>query len=221
MDFLAIADQNHLPKGQSERIPVPKDQSAPTNVTLLGRLRRDPNDRAAWNEFVARYQPKILEWCRGRGLQEPDAHDATQSVLLKLSRLMATFPYDPLQSSSGWLNTLTHHAWRDLVAESERVGIGSGDSRVGEFFEHVKAGDDLIEHLEEEFQRELMEHAMVRARLRVAARTWDAFRLTALEGHSGPAAAAQLEMTVAHVYVAKSEVKKIIRREIGKLERTE
>ena len=68
---------------------MPKDHPSGTSVTLLGRLREDPKDQAAWNDFVARYQPKILQWCRGWGLQESDANDVTQAVLLKLSRLMA------------------------------------------------------------------------------------------------------------------------------------
>jgi RNA polymerase sigma factor (sigma-70 family) len=200
---------------------LPIDHSSRTSVTLLGRLRQDPKDQAAWIDFVARYQPKILQWCRGWRLQEPDAQDVTQAVLLKLSRLMATFAYDPSRSFRGWLKTLTHHAWRDLAAERKREGIGSGDSRMREFFESLQAGDDLIQHLEGEFHRELMDQAMVRVRPRVAQRTWDAFRLTALEGCSGAAAAAQLEMKVARVYVAKSEVKEMVRQEIRKLERTE
>jgi DNA-directed RNA polymerase specialized sigma24 family protein len=70
---------------------VPQDQSSRTSVTLLGRLRRDPRDQTAWNEFVSRYRPKILEWCRRWRLQESDAQDVTQAVLLKLSSLMAMF----------------------------------------------------------------------------------------------------------------------------------
>ena len=200
---------------------MPKDRPSGTSVTLLGRLHHDPKDQAAWNDFVARYQPKILHWCRGWRLQEPDAQDVTQAVLLKLSRLMATFDYDPSRSFRAWLKTLTHHAWRDLVAERKREGIGSGDSRMREFFESLQAGDDLVRHLEEEFHRELMDQAMALVRPRVAERTWDAFRLTALEGRSGAVAAAQLEMKVARVYVAKSEVKEMIRREIRKLEGAE
>jgi RNA polymerase sigma factor (sigma-70 family) len=199
---------------------VPQDHSSRTSVTLLGRLRHDPNDQAAWNDFVARYQPKILQWCHRWRLQESDAQDVTQAVLLKLNGLMATFAYDPSRSFRGWLKTLTHHAWRNLEAESKRVGLGSG-GRMGEFFDNLQAGDDLVEHLEEESRRELMDQAMVLVRSRVEPRTWDAFRLTAMEGCSGAAAAAQLEMKIARVYVAKSEVKKMIREEIRKLEGVE
>ena len=116
---------------------MPEDHSSRTSVTLLGRLRQDPKDQAAWNDFVARYEPKILQWCRGWRLQESDARDVTQAVLLKLHGLMAKFAYDPSRSFRGWLKTLTHHAWRDLVAERKRAGIGSGDSRMGEFFENI------------------------------------------------------------------------------------
>jgi RNA polymerase sigma factor (sigma-70 family) len=197
---------------------LPEDHSSRTSVTLLGRLRQDPKDQAAWNDFVARYQPQLLKWCRGWGLREPDAQDVTQAVLLKLSYLMANFAYDPSRSFRGWLKTLTHHAWRDLVFERKRAGVGSGDSRMAEFFASLQAGDDLVRHLEEEFERELVDQAMALVRPRVAPRTWDAFRLTALEGCSGAAAAAQLEMTVARVYVARSEIKKMIQDEVRKLE---
>ena len=200
---------------------MPEDHPSQTSSTLLGRLRRDPRDQAAWNDFVARYQPRILDWCRGWGLQESDAQDVTQDVLLKLSRSMATFVYDRSRSFRGWLKTIAHHAWRDLVAERKRAGVGSGDSRMGELLDNIQAGDDLVQQLEEEFRRELLDEAMARVRPRVAPRTWDAFRLTALEGCSGAAAAAQLQMKAAHVYVAKSEVKMMIREEVRRLEGTE
>ena len=200
---------------------MPTNKSPQTSVTLLGRLRQDPKDEAAWTDFVARYQPIILQWCRGWRLQEPDANDVTQAVLLRLSRLMATFVYEPSRSFRGWLKTLSHHAWRDLVDERKRAGTGSGDNRMREFFANLEAGDDLVHHLEEEFRRELMEQAMALVRLRVAERTWDAFRLTAIEGRSGAETAAQVGMKVARVYKAKSEVKEMIRQEIRKLEEFE
>jgi RNA polymerase sigma-70 factor (ECF subfamily) len=204
--------------GRSETNSVPEDHPSQTSVTLLGRLRRDPNDQAAWSQFVARYRPRILEWCRRWQLQESDAQDVAQDVLLKLSRSMATFVYDPSRSFRGWLKTITRHAWRDLVGERKRTGVGSGDSRMRELLENVQAGDGLVQQLKEEFRRELMDEAMARVRPRVAPRTWDAFRLTALEGCSGAVAAAQLQIKVAHVYVARSEVKEMIRREIRRLE---
>jgi RNA polymerase sigma factor (sigma-70 family) len=205
----------------SETISVSEEHLSRTSVTLLGRLRQEATDQAAWNDFVARYEPKILQWCRGWGLQESDARDVTQDVLLKLQRLLAKFAYDPSRSFRGWLRTLTHHAWRDLVDDRKRKGSGSGDTAMQEFFENVAAGDTLVEQLEEEYRGELLDQAMARVRERVEPRTWDAFRLTTLEGCSGATVADRLEMKITRVYTAKSEVKKMIRAEIRMLEKIE
>ena len=89
---------------------------------------------------------------------------------------------------------------------------------MAKFLESLQAGDDLVEQLEDEFRREVMDRAMERVKRRVSARTWDAFRLTALEGLSGAAAAERLEMQIARVYGARSEVKEMIREEVRKLE---
>ncbi len=169
------------------------DHSTQTSVTLLGRLCADPQDQAAWQEFVARYEPNIFLWCLGWHLQESDARDVTQDVLLKRYRSLTTFTYDPSRSFRAWLKTLTRHVWRDLVEDRNRVGRGggSGDSEIQEFFESIVAGDDLATRLEEEFRRELMDHAMARVRSRVEPRTWDAFRLTAIDGCSGAEVAAR------------------------------
>ena len=190
-----------------------QDHPSTTSVTLLGRLRHDPADQAAWSDFVARYGPKILQWCRRWRLQEADAQDVTQDVLLKLHGLMARFSYDASRSFRAWLKTLAHHAWRDLVAERRRAGIGTGDTQMAALLDDLAAGEDLAGDLPEEFRRELLEQAMARVKARVPSQTWDAFRLPALEGPSG-AEAVQFQMRTAQVYLARSKVKNRIQEEV-------
>src|SRR5581483_12360673 len=96
-----------------------------TSVSLLGRLRQNHTDQEAWSEFVRRYAPRILCWCRHWNLQEADAQDVTQDVLLKLADKMRTFAYDPSLSFRAWLKTLTHHAWRDFVDSRARADRGA------------------------------------------------------------------------------------------------
>jgi RNA polymerase sigma factor (sigma-70 family) len=189
-----------------------------TRVTLLGRLRRDPTNEAAWGEFVEHYGSKIYGWCRKWGLQEADAQDVAQSVLLKLAQKMREFTYDPTRSFRAWLKTLTHHAWSDFLESRQRPGLGSGDSRVQGVLGSIAARDDLVEQLRAEFDRELLEEAMARVRLRVAPQTWQAFALTALEGLSGAAAAERIPMQVAQVFVAKRRVQKMLQQEVARLE---
>jgi RNA polymerase sigma-70 factor (ECF subfamily) len=190
-----------------------------TRVSLLGRLRRNPADQAAWQEFVQHYGPKVTGWCRRWGLQEADAQDVTQDVLLKLAATMKTFTYDPGRSFRGWLRTLAHHAWSDFLQDRARPGQGSGDSQVLQLLGTTAARDDLASGLEEQLDRELLEEAGCRVRLRVAPSTWEAFRLTAVEGLSGQEAARRTGLSVGQVYVAKHRVEKLLREEVQKLER--
>jgi RNA polymerase sigma-70 factor (ECF subfamily) len=196
-----------------------QDHSSTTSVTLLGRLSHDPTDQGAWSEFVARYGPIILHWCRGWRLQEAEAQDVAQDVLLKLHGRMAAFAYDASGSFRAWLKTLAHHAWRDLVVERRRAGIGTGETAMATFLNNLAAGGDLAGDLQEESRRELLDHTMARVKARVLSQTWDAFRLTALKGCTGAAATAQLQMRTAQVYLARSKVKKRIQEEVRRLER--
>ena len=193
-------------------------QDSGTRVTLLGRLRRDPTDQAVWEEFVEHYGPRIYGWCRKWSLQEADAQDVTQNVLLRLAEKLRDFSYDPSRSFRAWLKTLTHHAWSDFVQARSRPGQGSGDNGIGRMLDNLEAREDLVKHLEAEFDREVLEEAMLRVRLRVAPQTWQAFHLTALEGLSGAEAAARIPMQVAQVFVAKRRVQKMLQEEVARLE---
>lgn len=189
-----------------------------TRITLLGRLRRDPTNQAAWGEFVDQYGPKIMGWCQKWQLQEADAQDVTQNVLLKMAEKLRDFTYDPQRSFRAWLKTVAQHACSDFMTGRQRPGLGSGDSQVGQLLSNAAARDDLLKHLEDEFDREVLEEAMHRVRLRVAPQTWQAFWLTAWEGLPGAEAAERIPMQVAQVYVAKRRVQKMLQDEVAKLE---
>jgi RNA polymerase sigma-70 factor (ECF subfamily) len=189
-----------------------------TRVTLLARLRQDPTDQTAWDEFVERYGRHIYRWCRRWKLQDADAEDVTQEILLKLAQKLRAFTYDPSRSFRGWLKTVAHHAWRDFVDSPRHGRAAAGDSEVRELMQTLEAREDLVQKLEEAFDQELLEAAKVQVRLRVAPHTWEAFRLVALEGLPAAEVAARVQMQVAMVYVAKSKVQKMLQEEIRKLE---
>jgi RNA polymerase sigma factor (sigma-70 family) len=189
-----------------------------TSASLLGRLRHQPTDQDAWSEFVDRYGARIYGWCRRWNLQDADAKDVTQAVLASLCIKMKTFTYDPGQSFRGWLRTLTHHTWSDLVARRRVVPVGGRDGGGTQWLESLEARDDLMELLNEQFDHELLDVAIVRVRLRVEPHTWEAFRLTAMEGMAGTAVADRLGIKVATVFKAKSKVQRMLREEICRLE---
>lgn len=195
-------------------MPKPDD----TRITLLHRLNKDPGDQRSWAEFVRVYGPVIRGWCQHYGLQDSDAQDVEQNVLLKLTAKLPQFQYDPTRSFRAWLKTLTHHAWHDFVTEAGYRNRGSGDSDILEQLQSVAAKEDLAARVEATFDKELLEIALGRAKGRVEEHTWEAFRLTALDGMSSQEAADALKIRVSQVYLAKHRVQKLVHDEIKQLE---
>jgi len=194
------------------------DSTGPTtHLSLLVRLRDTPDDQGAWAEFVARYQPRVYAWCRQWRLQDADAHDVTQDVLLRLAARMRAFRYDPAGSFRAWLRTVARNAWSDHLTNRQRVAQGSGDERALGLLNQLAAGDDLAEYLKQEFDQEVLEEARHRVRQRVDPHTWEAFVLTAHEQLAGADVAARLGMTVANVFKAKSRVLKFLQEEVARL----
>ena len=189
-----------------------------TRVTLLHRLNADPNDQASWAEFVGLYAPVIRFWCQRWGLQESDAEDVAQNVLVRLTAKLPGFEYDRTKSFRGWLKTLTHHAWHDFITDSARKLRGSGDSAVLAQLHSVEARTDLETRVAAAFDRELLDIAVGRVRERVAEATWEAFRLTAFDGLPPADAADQLGVRVSQVYLAKHRVQKLLQEELTTLE---
>lgn len=194
------------------------DSADTTRVTLLHRLHQNPGDQLSWGEFFATYSPAIRGWLLHWGLQEADAQDVAQNVLMRLTQKLPQFKYDPSKSFRGWLKTLTHHAWHDFVTEAGYRTRGSGDTSVLDQLQSVEAREDLAARVEATFDRELLEMALVRARGRVAENTWMAFKLSALDGVAPQMVADQIGIRVSQVYLAKHRVQKLVQEEIRAME---
>lgn len=194
------------------------DTTDNTRVTLLHRLNKDPSDQFSWAEFVRLYSPVIRGWLLHWGLQEADTQDVAQNVLLRLTAKLPQFQYDPSRSFRGWLKTLTHHAWHDFVTESGYRNRGSGDSGVLEQLQSLAAREDLAARVEATFDKEVLDIALGRAKGRVAANTWEAFRMAALDGVPPQQVADKLGVRVSQVYLAKHRVQKLVQEEIKAIE---
>ena len=189
------------------------DGKSDTSLTVLERLQRDPDDPEAWRLFLEKYQPRIRRWCLTWGLQDSDADDVTQEVLVKLFAALRKFQYDPSRSFRAWLKTVAQHAWSDFVSARRRhpdQPLSGADTLA----ESADAHSDLEKQLEEGFNHELFEMAMSCVKNRVNPATWKAFQLTAIEGLSGAAAAAKLQIPVGNIFVAKHRVQKMLQEEV-------
>ena len=196
------------------------DTPTQTSATLLARLGGEVTDAAAWDQFVRRYGPQLLAWCRRWELQSADAEDVCQDVLLRVAKQMRHFHYDSARSFRAWLKTVARAAWADWLESGKRPGRGSGDTGVWELLASVEARDDLVARVEAEFDQELLDVATARVRLRVEPATWEAFKLTAVDGLSAADAAARTGLKVATVFVAKGRVLKMLADEVAALDPT-
>jgi RNA polymerase sigma-70 factor (ECF subfamily) len=191
---------------------------ASTSPTLLHRLRTHPTDDVAWRHFIDRYGTQIYSWCRNWGLQDADAQDVTQTVLLKLGRRMRTFEYDRQQSFRAWLHTVTRHALHDFHAAQKALPPTAYSQDFLEKLVQLESREDLLVRLERVFDLELLESAKLRVRLRVLSHTWQAYQMTAERRIPALAVAQQLGLPLSTVYAAKANVVKMLQKEIASLE---
>lgn len=189
-----------------------------TRASLLVRIR-DQRDGAAWSQFVEIYSPLIYGFGRKHGLQDADAVDLTQEVLRIVARTAERFEYDAkLGSFRGWLFTIVRNELRTWLSRQQRVVPGSGDT--AEQLRLAEIADDATESAawDQDHERRLFAWAAEQVRKEVQTATWQAFWRTAVEGHSGKEVAADLEMSVAAVYLAKSRVMARLKELVNELD---
>jgi RNA polymerase sigma-70 factor (ECF subfamily) len=177
----------------------------PTRASLLVRLR-DQRDEAAWTEFVDLYAPLVYGYLRRQGLQDADAADLGQDVLTAVAGALGRLEYDPRRGSfRNWLFTLVRRKlsnWRAVQSHRPR---GSGDSVIQELLDQCPAPQEQPEW-EAEWEQRQFAWACEQVRKNVTASTWQAFWRTAVDGQPGKCVAADLGLTVAAVYLARSRV---------------
>lgn len=191
-----------------------------TSLSLLKRLKQQPADQQAWDDLVQRYGSRILVWCRHWGLQDADAADVTQTVLLKLAKGIQRFSKDSGGSFRAWLKTLAHHSWYDLV-NSRQHKMAKGSTDLAAAFDSLDAKDELAKCLETEWEQELLQLASGRVRKRVDAKTWQAFELLTIESQSAQQVSEKLGISLTSAYKAKSNIVKMLQEEVSLLETSE
>jgi RNA polymerase sigma-70 factor (ECF subfamily) len=182
-----------------------------TPPSLLERLRL-PNEAGAWDQFVALYTPLLYRWARARGLQEADAGDLVQDVLVLLVRKLPEFRYDPGRSFRAWLHTVTLNCWRDRQRRKSGQPVGGGDD-----LSDPPAPDDIGEIAEAEYRSYLVRRALELMRAEFRPTTWQACWEHVVSGKTAAQVAAELGLTPGAVYVARSRVLARLREELRDL----
>jgi RNA polymerase sigma factor (sigma-70 family) len=190
-----------------------------TRASLLARLG-DPEDRAAWQQFVELYGSLVYGFARNRGLQDADAADLTQEVFLAVSNVMGRWKYDPKQGRfRGWLYGITRNKIARFLERRRLQPVGSGDTNAQKRLDEQPDPDqDGQEVWELEFQKQLFRVTAAKIRDQFASTTWQAFWQTAVEGKPAAAVSKDLGLSVGAVYVARSRVLARLKEEMSRIE---
>ena len=179
-----------------------------TSITLLERVRQQ-DDSAAWNRFVELYTPLLLNWARQRGLQENDAVDLAQEVLIIARQRLPTFNYDPTLRFRSWLRTIAVNKANEFY---RRRKIGNQQLTEGQIAKMV-AGSDK-EFWEEDYRKQLFARALQIMQDKFESGTWK----VALESLTTDRPARELSrefgISESAVYQARSRVLCRLREEL-------
>jgi len=194
------------------------NSSPETRASLLIRVR-DPADQAAWHEFVEIYRPVILRLARQKGMQQADAEDVAQTVLVSLAKTVEQHEHDPRRAKfRTWLGRVAHNAILNALTRG-KPDRGSGDSAVAALLDgHGSPTGPDSDLLRLEHRREVFRWAARQVRREFQQETWDAFWRTAVEGHTVDAVAEQLAKNRGAIYAARSRVMRRIQEKVAEYE---
>ncbi|MEM9366854.1 MAG: sigma-70 family RNA polymerase sigma factor [Planctomycetota bacterium] len=188
-----------------------------TRKSLIVRVR-DVDDSHAWSEFVEIYGPLVYRFGRDRGLQDSDAADLSQMVLMEVARCIERFDYDAkIGRFRNWLLVIARSKFSNLVSKKARLKEDGGSQAFQTLSEH-SIDDTLADQWEHEYRQHLFQWAAETVRLEVEEPTWNAFWQTAVEGQPVTRVAEQTGLKVGSVYVAKSRVLVRIRAKIAEVD---
>jgi RNA polymerase sigma factor (sigma-70 family) len=191
-------------------MPVPE-----TRASLLLRLR-DPLDQSAWETFLQIYQPLMIRLARSRGIQDADARDISQEVLMAVAGAIDRWETNPERGSfHGWLSRIIRNLVVNFLIRQSRHPRGSGDTDFKRWMDaqpDPRSEESALFDREEERQR--FRWAADRIRPEFQETTWNAFWQTAVEVRDAASVARELGVPVGVIYVSRSRVMKRLREQV-------
>ena len=174
-----------------------------------------------WPQLVASCELRIAAWCRRFGLQDADALDVSQNVLLKMVNSLRSGNFDAKKGNFlCWLKVVTDNTIRTLLwKRATRRECVNGEPMDASLESICLASTHEPSSEEARNEEESLKHQLQQAenfvKPRVKRETWEAYQLTMHENLSPSHTAEQIGISVRDVYVAKCRVIGYLKRELG------
>jgi RNA polymerase sigma-70 factor (ECF subfamily) len=185
-----------------------------TSLSLLDQLQHSPDDQA-WNRLVGLYAPLLMRWLKRYEVQNSDAEDLIQDVLLVVSRDLKGFDHAGHPGAfRSWLRTILvnrlRNFWRNRNQGPQAFGRSDIDQRLAEL-------EDPASQLSQLWNKQHDRHVVLRLLALVEphfeANTWKAFCRVALEGKRADVVAKELGISLNSVFISKSRILSRLRQE--------
>jgi RNA polymerase sigma-70 factor (ECF subfamily) len=182
----------------------------PTSATLLQRLL-DRNDGAAWDRFVALYEPLLRRWLAPQLPQVADLDDVTQQVLTVVLEKLPAFEHSGRAGAfRAWLRAISTNCLRKFW----RSRPAAGPDPEALLLQLEDSQSALSQQWDREHDEFILRRVLELVEPEFTPKTWTAFRRVALEHAEPEVVAAEVGMTVNAVCIAKSRVLRRLREEI-------
>ena len=189
-----------------------------TSLSLLDRACADAKDET-WRHLASVYSPLLRSWLTRFEVEAMDADDLVQEVLLTVSRELPRFEHSGRAGAfRNWLRMILVHRLRDFWRSRKYRPVAAGGSS---WIEQLNQLEDESSSASQawnlEHDRHVMAQLLENVRPRFEPKTWEAFHRQMFDGQRADIVAAELGMPLNSVYVARSRVLSILRREAAGL----
>ncbi len=183
-----------------------------TSASLLERLL-DRADCDAWTRMVDIYSPLIRLWLGRYGLPQSEVDDISQTTLSSVVANLPQFRHNGrVGAFRNWIRTITVNSLRQKFRlDRKRLDAPGGRAILADLNELEDPESGLSKLWDRAHDAHVLRTLITWAEPEFEAKTWQAFRRQVLEETPPKMVAAQLEMTVNAVLIAKSRVLKRLR----------
>ena len=189
-----------------------------TRDSLIAQVR-DPANHEAWEQFSRIYRPIVFRLARGRGLQEADADDLSQRVLLAIAQAIPDWQQQaPPTRFRHWLQRIAKNAIINALTRGHRFSAAGGTDVLDLLAGVPAENDDIERRIELEYQRQIYRKAAEVVRDSVQESTWQAFVQTVVEGASTESVATRMGKTIGNVHAARSRIMRRLQTVVKQLQ---
>ena len=184
-----------------------------TSLSLLDRVCRSPESES-WERLTQLYSPLIRTWLRKYDVQDSDADDLVQEVLLAVSKDLPGFEHRGTGAFRGWLKAILVNRLRKFWRERDHRPQAKGDS---DLQARLAALDDPSSEVTRiwnlQHDQFVLQQLLAQVEPHFEATTWRAFCRVTLDGEKPAVIAEELGISLNSVCLAKSRVLRRLRQE--------